>query len=40
MTKTLNAGAIALALFLAPQMYSQQINQRTGIQRVLLISTN
>ena len=38
MTKTLNAGAIALALFLAPQMYSQQINQRTGIQRVLLIS--
>ena len=38
MTKTLNAGAIALALFMAPQMHSQQLNQRNGIQRVLLIS--
>ncbi len=38
MTKTLNAGAIALALLMAPQMHSQKINQRNGIQRVLLIS--
>ncbi len=38
MTKTLSAGAIAVAIFMAPQMYSQQINQRNGIQRVLLIS--
>ena len=38
MTKTLIAGAIALVIFVAPQMYSQQINQRNGIQRVLLIS--
>jgi hypothetical protein len=37
-TKTLNAGAIALVLFMMPQMHSQQLNQRNGIQRVLLIS--
>ena len=38
MIKKLSAGAIALAICMAPQMYSQQLNQRNGIRRVLLIS--
>ena len=40
MTKKLNAGAIALAICMAPQMYSQHLNQRNGIRRVLLISVD
>jgi hypothetical protein len=38
--KKLSAGAIGLALCLAPQMYSQNLNQRNGIRRVLLISVD
>ena len=38
MMKKLNAGAIALAICMAPQMYSQHLNQRNGIRRVLLVS--
>ncbi|HLN00577.1 MAG TPA: alkaline phosphatase family protein [Bryobacteraceae bacterium] len=38
MITKLSAGAIGLAICLAPQMYSQNINQRNGIRRVLLIS--
>ena len=38
MFKKLSAGAIGLAICLAPQMYSQNLNQRNGIRRVLLIS--
>jgi len=36
--KKLNAGAIALAICMAPQMYSQHLNERNGIRRVLLVS--
>jgi hypothetical protein len=38
--KKLTAGAIGLAIYLAPQMYSQNLNQRNGIRRVLLISVD
>jgi hypothetical protein len=36
--KKLSAGAIALAICLAPQMYSHHINEHNGIRRVLLLS--
>jgi len=36
--KKLSVTAIALAIWMAPQMYSQHLNQRNGIHRVLLIS--
>jgi hypothetical protein len=38
--KKLCAGAIGLAMCLAPQMYSQHVNQRNAIRRVLLISVD
>jgi len=38
--KKLSAAAIALAMCVAPQMYSQHLNQRNGIRRVLLISVD
>lgn len=40
MSKRLNAGAVALALCVAPQVYSQHINNRNGIEHVLLISVD
>jgi hypothetical protein len=36
--KKLSAATITLAMCMAPHMYSQHINQRNGIRRVLLIS--
>jgi len=36
--KKLSFGAIGLAIGLAPQVYSQSLNQNNGIRRVLLIS--
>ncbi len=38
MIKKLSAATITLAMCMAPHMYSQHINQRNGIRRVLLIS--
>jgi hypothetical protein len=38
--KKLSVAAIALAMLVAPQMYSQHLNQRNGIRRVLLISVD
>ena len=38
MIKKLSFGAIGLAIGLAPQVYSQSLNQNNGIRRVLLIS--
>jgi len=40
LTKKICAGAIGLAICLAPQMYSQHINERNAIRRVLLISVD
>ena len=38
MIQKLNVAVIGLATFMAPQIYSQHLNQRNGIRRVLLIS--
>ena len=38
MTKKLSTGAIAFIMCVAPQIYAQNLNNRNGIRRVLLIS--